>query len=256
MSPDHTEKKAGNKIMGIINTLHKEQALGVTELAERLDVAKSTAHYHLNTLYEGGYVVKDGSKYRLSLRFLRIGEHIRSRVPIYESATNEVEKLAAETDELAILAVEEQGMGVYLHKAAGESAIDIDAPIGRFAHLHNRAYGKAILAHLDKSRVKEILDEHDLPRTSAQTITDRDELFGELAEIRDQGYAINQEESIEGIHGIAVPIFDKDGTVLGGISLAGPSKRMELEKMTGEYAKLLSRARNVVELNVQHRDFQ
>lgn len=255
MGTDQREQKTGRKILGIIDELREHEALGVTEVAERLDIAKSTAHYHLNTLCDEGYVVKDGSKYRLSLRFLRIGELTRSRVPIYDTAKEEVEKLAEQTDELAIMAVEEQGFGVYIHKAQGENAIDIDAPTGRFAHLHNRAYGKAILAYLDESRVEEILDEHGLPRTSAQTITEREALFDELADIRSQGFAINREESIEGIHGVAVPILDNDGSVLGGISLAGPSKRLEVEKMTNEYADLLSRARNVIELNVQHREF-
>jgi DNA-binding IclR family transcriptional regulator len=256
MVTDHPEQKTGQKIVGIIDQLHEHETLGVTELAARLDIAKSTAHYHLNTLCEEGYVVQDRSKYRLSLRFLRIGERVRSRIPIYEMAKAEVNKVAEQTDELAILAVEEQGFGVYLHKAVGKNAIDIDAPIGRFAPLHNRAYGKAILAYLDESHVETILDEHGLPRTSARTITDREELFDELEKIRTQGFAINEEESIEGIHGVAVPVLDNDGLVLGGISLAGPAKRMETEKMTGEYADLLSRARNIIELNVHHQDFQ
>lgn len=256
MGPERSAGKTGRKILGIIDELRAAEALGVTGLADRLDIAKSTAHYHLNTLCEEGYVVQDGSEYRLSLRFLRIGELTRSRVPIYETASQEVEKLAAQTGELAIVAVEEQGMGVYLHKATGENAIDIDAPIGRFAHLHNRAYGKAILAYLDESRVEEILDEHGLPATSSQTITDRHELLDELETIRSQGFATNLEESIEGIHGVAVPVLDNDGSVFGGISLAGPSQRLEVEKMVEEYASLLLRARNVIELNVQHREFQ
>lgn len=256
MGANSTEQKTGQKILGIVDELREHEALGVTELADEMGIAKSTAHYHLDTLSNEGFVVKDGPKYRLSLQFLRMGELTKSRVPIYEPATEEVEKLAEQTGELAILAVEEQGMGVYLHKAAGERAIDIDAPIGRFAYLHNRAYGKAILSQLEDARVEAILDEHGLPQTSARTITDREELFDELEEIREQGFAINQEESIEGIHGVAVPVLDMDGSVLGGISLAGPSKRLGIEKLADEYADLLSRARNVVELTLQHREFK
>lgn len=255
MATDHPEQKTGQKIVGIIDELHEHGLLGVTETADHLEIAKSTAHYHLNTLCEEGYVVQEEGKYRLSLRFLRVGELTRSRVPIYETAKVEVNKMAEQTGELAILAVEEQGLGVYLHKAVGENAIDIDAPIGRFAYLHNRAYGKAILAHLDESRIETILDEHGLPQTSTQTITDREELFNELKQIRSQGFAINKEESIEGLHGVAVPILDNDDSVFGGISLAGPSQRLETETITGEYADLLSRARNIIELNVQYRNF-
>lgn len=255
MVTNQSGQKTGQKILGIIDELEEHETLGVTQLADQLNIAKSTAHYHLDTLCEEGYVVKDGSKYRLSLRFLRIGELVRSRVPIYETAKEELDKLGEQTDELAILAVEEQGLGVYLYKAAGENAVDIDAPIGRIAHLHNRAYGKAILAYLDESRVKAIVDEHGLPQTSAQTITDHEELFNDLEKVRSQGFATNFQESIDGIHGVAVPILDTDGSVLGGISLAGPSERLKEEKMTSEYANLLSRARNIIELNVQYKDF-
>lgn len=248
-------QKTGQKILRIIDELEEHETRGVTQLADQLDIAKSTAHYHLDTLSEEGYVVKDDSKYRLSLRFLRIGEFVRSKVPIYETAKEEMDKLGDQTDELAILAVEERGLGVYLYKAAGENAVDIDAPIGRIAHLHNRAYGKAILAYLNESRVEAIVDEYGLPQTSDQTITDREELFDELEKIRSQGFATNFQESLKGIHGVAVPILDTDGSVLGGISLAGPSERLKVEKMTGEYANLLSRARNIIELNVQYKDF-
>lgn len=255
MTSDQAEPKSGRKILRIVDEFRDHESMGVTQVADRLDIAKSTAHYHLKTLCEEGYLVRDGSEYRLSLRFLRLGVLTRDRVRIYETGKGEVEDLAAQTDELAILAVEESGYGVYLHKSAGENAVDIDAPIGRFATLHNRAYGKTILAHLEEDRVEAILDQHGLPRTSPNTITDRGELFDEIEAIRSQGYAINEEESIEGIHGVAVPILDKDGSVLGAVSLAGPSKRLELEKLRGEYADLLSRTRNVIELNVQHENF-
>jgi len=256
MAQDPPEEKTGTKILSIIDELQSAEYLGVTKLARRVDIAKSTAHYHLNTLCEEGYVVKEGSRYRLSLRFLRLGILARDRTTLFDTADAEVQELAEETGELALLGVEEQGMGVYLHKTAGDDAVDIDAQTGRFDYLHNRAFGKAILAHLDRDRVTEILDAHGLVRTTPRTITDREDLVEELEEIRSRGFAINEEESIEGIHGVATPILDKDGTVVGAISLAGPSERMERAMMTDEYAELLARTRNVVELNVQHAEFQ
>ena len=158
MVSNQPSQKTGQKIIGIVDALDEHGSLGVTQLASELDIAKSTAHYHLSTLRDGGYVIKDGPEYQLSLRFLRFGERTRSQIPIYGTAKAEVDKLAKQTDELGILMVEEQGYGVYLHKTAGENAIDIDAPIGRFATLHNRALGQAILAHLPESTVETILD--------------------------------------------------------------------------------------------------
>lgn len=246
------ENKTGTKLLGLVDELDDAGEAGVTELANRLDIAKSTAHYHLETLCEQGFVVKDDGTYRLSLRFLEVGDRRRRNIPLYEAAKEQVDDIAAETGELAILMVPEQGLGVYLHKAAGSDAIDIDAPIGRFATLHNRALGKAILAYMDRSTVEEIIVRHGLPATTDETITSPESLFDSLEQIREAGIAYNTEESIEGLHGVAVPILDDDGSVLGAISIAGPSKRLEGGKFRETYPTLLSRVRNVVELNVQH----
>ena len=252
MASDNGDRKTGTKILGLVEELNRCDEAGVTELADRLGIAKSTAYYHLETLRERGFVVKSDGEYRLSLRFLRIGEQRRNHIPLYEAAREQIDHLAQETDELAILMVEEQGLGVYLYKATGANAIDIDAPIGRFARLHNRALGKAIMAHMDENRVREIIDEHGLPPTTDQTIGSADELFDEFERIRQEGVAYNFEEAMEGLHGLAVPVLDEDDSVLGAISIAGPSKRLEGEKMSEEFPALLSQARNIVELNVNH----
>lgn len=252
MAIDDPDNRTGTKLLGLVGELDESGRTGVTELADKLDIAKSTCHYHLETLCDTGFLVKEGQQYRLSLRFLEIGERVRRRIPLYEAAKDQIDEIAAETGELVILMVEEQGLGIYLHKAAGEYAIDIDAPLGRFATLHNRALGKAILAYLDRTRVEEIVDQHGLPRTTDQTITNRETLFDALEQVREEGIAYNYEEAIEGLHGIAVPILDENEAVIGAISIAGPSKRLEGKKLNETYPRLLARARNIIELNVQH----
>lgn len=252
MANEGADRKTGTKLLRLIEELDETDGAGVTELADRLSIAKSTCHYHLDTLCSMGYVVRSGQEYQLGLRFLEIGEHVRRRIPLYEAAKGQIDELAAETGELAILMVEERGLGIYLHKAAGADAIDIDAPIGRYARLHNRALGKAILAYRDRSWVEGIIDRHGLPATTDQTITSPEELFDSLEQIREAGIAYNYQEAIEGLHGVAVPILDENDVVLGAISIAGPSKRLEGNRMNEEFPTLLSQARNVIELEVQN----
>jgi len=256
MGTDYSGTEPNHTLLNIVSELAGQTGLGITELAERVGVAKSTVHHHLTTLHDEGYVVTDDSQYRLGLQFFQVGERVREQIPVYQAAKAEIEEMAEETGELALLMVEEQGLGVYLDKAAGESAVDIDAPIGRFATLHNRALGKAILAHFDEGRVEAIVEEHGLAATTDQTIQNRERLFEELEQIRSDGIAINREESIEGLHGIGAPILDADDTVVGAISIAGPSKRLKADRLTEEYTEILSKARNVIELNVQHGNFQ
>jgi DNA-binding IclR family transcriptional regulator len=226
--------------------------MGVTEIADTLGIAKSTAHYHLSTLRQNGFVTKNGTRYGLGLSFLKMGLQTRRREPLFDAAKKEIDKLADETGELAILSVEQRGLGVYLYKQGGSNALDIDAPIGGSATLHNRALGKAMMSRFSEARVDKILDRHGLPKTADRTITDRKELKRALQEIRDEGVAFNREESIDGIHGVGVPITNADGEVLGAISVAGPAKRLNGSLFDEELPDLLSRARNVIELNHQH----
>lgn len=105
-------------------------------------------------------------------------------------------------------------------------AVHIDLYIGQRVYLHTLALGKAILAHLPRERVEEIIEEHGLLRETDLTITDRDELYDELEESRSRGIAFGPDERLQGLHGIATPIKNINGDVLGSISVAGPSKRI------------------------------
>lgn len=244
-------RRAGEKMLSLIEALGERESAGVTELADQFGLPKSTVHYHLDLLHEKGFVIKEDGEYRLSLRFLEFGEHTRNRVRLYDIAKSQVEWLAEQSGELAILMVEERGFGVYIDKAKGANAIDIDAPIGRHAYLHNRALGKAILAYKPEDEVRSIIDQHGLPQTSENTITDDEELFEELAEVRQEGISYNDQESIDGFRGIGVPILDED-EVLGAISIAGPTARMKEDRFNDELPEMLQRARNVVELTFQN----
>lgn len=252
MASTHRNNKDHSTLLNIISVLDREGRMGVTELADTLDIAKSTAHYHLSTLRQNGFVTKDETDYQLGLYFLKMGLQTRRREPLFEVAKDEIDNLAEETGELAILSVEQRGMGVYLYKQGGADALDIDAPIGGSATLHNRALGKAMLSQFAEDRVDRILERHGLPKTAEQTVTTQESLKQELQKVRDEGVAFNYEESINGIHGVGVPITTASGEVLGAISVAGPARRFNGDLFTDDLPDFLSRARNVVELSHQH----
>ncbi|MBB6647658.1 IclR family transcriptional regulator [Halobellus ruber] len=252
MKSTRSEQEHPSTLLDIISVLDREGPMGVTEVAGTLDIAKSTAHYHLSTLRQNGFVTKDGTRYGLGLSFLKMGLETRRREPLFDAAKEEIDKLADETGELAILSVEQRGLGVYLYKRGGSNALDIDAPIGGSASLHNRALGKAMLSRYDEERVDDIIDRHGLPETAERTITSRAELKDALRNVREEGVAFNREESIDGIHGVGVPITTAEGNVLGAISVAGPAKRLNGSLFNEDLPDILSRARNVIELNHQH----
>lgn len=236
----------------ILEALKEMDGARVTDLARHLDLPKSSVHNYLSTLEQEEYVVKEGNTYSLGLRFLDFGTKTRSDLSLYEFGKPEVRSLAEETGELVNLLVEEYGKGVYVHRDAGEDAVMVDTNTGQRIHLHNTGLGKAILAHYPRERVEAILDKHGMPATTENTVTERETLFEELAEVREKGFAYDDEERLNGLRCVATSIVNKDDEVLGAMSVSGPTSRMSTERFTEEIPHLLENAVNVIELNVAY----
>lgn len=242
--------QAVHKAVAIIELLQENNGMGVTDLASELDLSKATVHHHLSTLMEHELVVKHETTYRLSLRHLDFGETVKSRLGYYDVVREELEDLAAETGELAQFATEEHGRAVYLHKARGDKAVQTASTIGKREYLHCLSLGKAILAHLPEERVDEIVDRHGLQQFTAKTISSRDELFERLEQVRERGYAIDDEERIEGLRCLAAPVL-KDSEVLGAVSISAPSSRMRGPRFEEELPEVVQRSANVIEINAK-----
>lgn len=236
----------------IIETLRRLNGAGVTAVAEDLGMPKSSTYNYLETLRQEEYLVKDGTEYRVGLRFLDLGRYARQRDDLYETARPELESLADETGELVNLLVEEHGKGVYLCRIRGDQAVNVAASTGNRVYLHSTALGKAILAHSPERRVDEILAERGMPAETERTTTDPAALEAELDEIRERGVAFDREERISGLCCAAVPVLDDGGNPIAAISISGPRSRMRGERLESDLPESLERAANVVELNLTY----
>lgn len=241
-----------DKTLTLIEELMDREPCGVTELADGVEMGKSAVHNHLTTLQKHGYVLKTGDEYQLGLKFLEVGGSIRKSMEFYQVAEPEVESLANKTGELANLLVEEQGLGVYLMRAKGEEAVDLDTYAGLRTHLHTTALGKAILAYLPESRVEEIIEWRGLEPETPRSIDSREELFDALQGVRDRGYAIDDGERLEGLRCIAAPVNDSTDEVLGAISVSAPANRVSDDDLHGRLPEKVLSAANVIELNINY----
>jgi DNA-binding IclR family transcriptional regulator len=234
----------------LLEALQELEGAGVTLLADRLHLPKSTVHNHLSTLREDDWVVKDADdQYHLGFRFVDLSHHAKQRVRIYDLVKNEVDKLADESGEMALFTTEEHGIGVCLYRSLGRDAVETPLYVGHRSTLHHTAVGKAILAFLSEKRVYEIIESQGLDQQTADTITDRDVLLTELEEVRETGIAYNHQETIHGLVGVGVPIMNQNGTVAGAISIIGPTSRMGPKQLEDEYPTMIQRSVNVIEIN-------
>lgn len=234
----------------VIDVLQDRGRIGVTELASELGHSKSTIHSHLKTLEERKIIVREDDGYRLSLRILDMATHVREQVGNHDVITSEVDKLAAETGEIAQFGIEEHGEVAYLYKATGEQAVETRSRVGTQQPMYSTSLGKAILAFLPADRSDEIVQSSAYDAFTSQTVGGPEELYDKLDTVVERGYAIDDEENIEGLRCVAAPVKNDD-TVLGAVSITGPSSRFTHERIHGELSDQVQRAANVIELNTK-----
>lgn len=250
-SAPRTPVKTAERTFELVEFLKEADGATLTEATEAIGLPKSSVHNYLKTLEHRGYVVENDGTYEVGLRFLDLGAYARTRVPLYPVAEPELEAVAEETGELANLLVEQDGRGTFIYRKKGDNAVKIDSYNGQQILLHTTAVGKAVLANLSEDRLESVLDRHGLPAKTEKTITDREELYAELEEIRAEGFSYDREERIRGLKCVATPVFHDDD-VVGAISITGPTSRMSEERIEEELKQQLRNAKNIVELNLSH----
>lgn len=241
--------KTAARTFDLVEFLKDADGASLTEISEALDLPKSSVHNYLKTLENRGYIVENDGTYEVGLRFLDLGAYARTRLPLHPIAEPEIKTVAEETGELANLLVEQDCRGMFIYRKKGENAVKTDSYNGQQIHLQTTAVGKAILATLPEARVERILDRHGLPSKTENTITDREELYDELATIRSEGFAYDCEERNKGLKCVATPIF-YDDHVVGAVSITGPASRMSETRIEEELKQPLRNAKNIIELDL------
>ncbi|PAE23725.1 IclR family transcriptional regulator [Bacillus sp. 7894-2] len=226
--------KSVSRALDIITLISlKKNGLGVTEIANQIDINKSSVYRILSTLVQYGYIEQDTEtgKYKLGYKFLEISSKLLESIDLRAEARPFLQELENETNEVIHLVVYDQGEVVYIEKLEGNETLRMHSKVGKRAPMHCTSVGKAILAHLPSSIVFDILERKGMPVHTDKTITDKDEFMKELGQVRQKGYALDLEENEYGITCVAVPIFDHLGKVIAAVSISGPTIRMTDDRL-------------------------
>ena len=202
--------------------------LGVTELAERLGVAKPTVHALLRTLESEGLVRQEevSGKYQLGPGLLQLGNSYLETQELRARSLTWADSLATETGEAVWVAVLTDAQVLVVHHAfRPEGAIQI-LEVGASIPWNACALGKAIAANLPQTQLAGLLHNGPLPKLTGRTLVEPRQLTTELEHIRVVGYAVEDQESALGDAAIASPVFDRSGAVVGAVSIVGPVERI------------------------------
>lgn len=253
MGNGRTKVRSLETTFRVIDALAEFDLATTSELADHLDLAQSTVHNHLSTLKAHEYVTGEDGKYRLGYRFLELGGRVRSRSKLYAYGRPKVDDLAEETGEVVNLMVEEHGKGSLIYLSKGSDAVAFDTHAGNQYYLHCNALGKTILSQLPAEDIEEIVDRHGLPSRTDNTITEKEELYDELAEIRDRGYAFDDEERIDGLRCVAAPIKNENG-LHGSISISGPATRLKGDRFREEFPDSIVQTADMIGIEMAYSD--
>jgi DNA-binding IclR family transcriptional regulator len=201
--------------------------LGVSELSERLGLAKATVHGLLRTLHAHGLVEQhaDSDKYQLGPQLLQLSTRYLDLSELRSRSLAWSELLAARAQEAVRVGVTHgEGMLVVHHVFRPDATLQI-LEVGSMLPLHATALGKAVLAFVEPELRRDIIED-DLQKLTGQTLITPSALTRELNATRERGYALEKEEAVLGEAGIAAPIFDRNAEPVGAVGVAGPRERI------------------------------
>ncbi|HET7717582.1 MAG TPA: IclR family transcriptional regulator [Bauldia sp.] len=212
----------------------------VADIAEGIGADRSTAYRMLLTLAEAGYVLREasGRRYRLGYRLLSLSRSLLREGERSSLILACLDRVARETRETAHFSVLDRDAAVLVYRARGTQLVAVDFQIGDRSPLHCTSIGKVLLAFNGPDLFERTVAT-GLPRVAPNTITDPARLAAEIARVREAGYAYDDLEFAEDMRCVAVPLFEKGGIVVGGMSLSGPASRYSIEKLDELRAILL-----------------
>lgn len=223
-----------DRALTLLETLSQEEnGLGLVEAANRAQLHPSTTYRLLSTLVSHGFVTHDEEtgRYRIGLKAFEVGSAFRLPSELRKLAPGLLRALMSLTGETANLAILERGEVTYIDQVESPGLLGMHAGIGRRVPAHCTGAGKAILSRLTEEEVDAIIAEHGLPAYTPHTITQRAALMEELAKVREQGYALDNEEIEVGVRCVAAPVLDDKGRPVAALSVTGPVTRFHDERL-------------------------
>jgi len=245
--------KSRTRLSSVANSLRlikafseDEYEIGISDLAKRLGLAKSTVHRLASTLLEEGILEQNSGdgKYHLGLALFELGAMVRRKMDFTMEARPFLRTLMEKTGETVHLAILDRDSILYIITHESKQALRMGSKVGTRAPVHSTAVGKALLAFLPEDELERIIA-RGLPASTPRTIVDARALRRELATVRTRSYAVDDEESEIGLRSIAAPIRIYSGNVVAAISIAGPVHRMARKALLGWVRELVDAAEAV-----------
>lgn len=251
MDTKKRREKADYIIQSVVHALEMFEAfmaskddLGVTDLANRLDLHKNNVFRLLATLETRGYVEQNKAtgNYRLGYKTFELGQAFLNQSGLLKQARPVMDDLVKACNETVYVGVLRGDFVIYLDIAETTHSVRVANRVGALLPAYATAIGKAQLAYLSEDELGRIFTKPRLQPFTDKTITEREKLFAHLKEVSRKGYAMDLEELEQDVFCVGVPIMDYTGRAVAGMCVSAPGCRMGRKRMEGELMPLVKAA--------------
>lgn len=231
MTEIQTAVPALDKIVRICDYLSTQDGATFSQIFQDLTLPKSSTSSLLNALVSHGILRQEQGKYYLGLRLHQWGDKSIEQFDLRKVAEPFMAELRDKTNLTCHLGILDGLSPVYIAKLENDQPINIRTWIGKKLPLHSTGVGKALIAWLPEEKIDLLLPVEPFPKYTDTTITKKTQLKKELAKIKKQGWAYDNQEDALGVHCIAAPIFDKNDQPIAAISISGVLFQLPVDKI-------------------------
>jgi DNA-binding IclR family transcriptional regulator len=230
------DKDAMNSVLGKVQLIlgafgHDDESLSLSEIARRSGVAKASVHRLAQEMLTWGMLERRGTEYWLGMRLFEIGQRVPRQRILREAARPFMEDLFHVTGETIHLAVRDGLEVLYVEKVCGHNPVTRPSRVAGRMPLHCTATGKALLAFNHRSLFEDVVA-RQLTRLTPYTVVVPRLLAAELTKAREQGYAVEQEQTRAGFMSVGIPLFGATGTTVGALSVTAPVLRADVPRFS------------------------
>lgn len=239
-----------DRALAILEILSENvNGLGLTDISSKINLHKSTVHRLLGTLIYNNFVTQDSetNKYKITIKLYELGVRKIASTDILEASKPHTKALMESLNEVVHLVIRDKNDIIYIDKVEADNTIRMASTVGRRSPMYCTSVGKAMMAYMTDEEIKGVWDNSKIEILTDKTITDFSEFLLELKNIRENGYAEDDEENEIGVRCIGAPIFNHSGKVEGAISISGPAIRVTKDRVetiaeeVKKYANLISK---------------
>jgi IclR family pca regulon transcriptional regulator len=214
--------------LSVIRALNGPEPMSLSDIARASELSRASARRFTLTLEQLGYVQQSAGRFSLTPQVLELGFAYLSALGLPEVAQPHLQRLVDEVGESSSISVLDGAAVVYVARVPTRRIINVTINVGTRFPAYATSMGRVLLAGLDPVACTALLEQIELKPLTDRTITTHSELEAELDRVREQGYAIVDEEFEDGLCSVAAPICDRDGRVVAAINLAVAAARVSV----------------------------